>query len=117
MRRAVNSTRIKVCHNECMGLCITCVAQKLALALFSYQARCYTVLETEVIADFQGAFSTRTHFSALYMGTCMYIQCRLLHRFAFSKSADMARKPRENSREKHNRDSVKQEKRQDRDGT
>ena len=29
----------------------------------------------------------------------------------------MARQARENSREKHNRDSVKQEKRQDRDGT
>ena len=29
----------------------------------------------------------------------------------------MARQPRENSREKHNRDSVKQEKRQDRDST
>ena len=46
------------------------------------------------------------------MGTCM---CTLLHRFAFSKSADMARQPRG---EKHNRDSVyKTEKRQDRDGT
>ena len=63
--------------------------------------------ETQVIVDFQGAFSTRTHFSACIHGH-MYVYIVHITRCCTGLLVpDIARQARENSREKHNRDTVK----------
>ena len=77
--RAVYSTRIEVCHNECMGLC---VAQKLRNgflpAKHQNKPHCQALhFGTYVSGNrsyFPGAFSRPTHFSACLHGhMCTYI--------------------------------------------
>ena len=61
----VHSVQLQVSHTLCMGLC-TCtnmVAQELCTAeLYKMRPSC-TLLYTEVILDFQGAFSTQMYYT------------------------------------------------------